>query len=90
MASSTPKKPTNAKKPGYGLFGDDRLMIYDNWNAPALQHEVALEHLGARLLGSDVWDTFSHIYIVSESLVIDLCGGHTHFHALAAYLPRGE
>lgn len=90
MAYFISKKSTNAKKPGYGLFGDDRLMIYDNWNAPALQHEVALEHLGARLLGSDVWDTFSHIYIVSESLVIDLCEGHTTFHALAAYLPRGE
>lgn len=38
MAHFINKKSASACKNGYQRYGDNRLMIYDNWPAPALKH----------------------------------------------------
>lgn len=82
ISSFINKKVENAGKDGYDLFGDERLMIYDNWPAPALDHSRALVHLRYRLKSSSVWSTFRRVYIIDGSVVVELSAGNSIFHCL--------
>lgn len=87
MAAFINKKVLNAGKAGYELFGDDRLMIYDNWPAPALDHSQALVHLRQQLRNSSVWSTFRRVYIIDESIVVELSAEKSIFHRLGRKAP---
>lgn len=82
ISSFINKKVENAGKDGYELFGDERLMIYDNWPAPALDHSRALVHLRHDLKGSSVWSTFRRVYIIDGSVVVELSAETSIFHCL--------
>ena len=80
MAFFIDKKVSNAKKDGYQLYGNDRLMIYDNWPAPMLQHQNAIPHLREHLKDSRVWSVFNHVYIVDEHAVVEITANGTIYH----------
>lgn len=66
------KKVENSRKPGYSLYGDDRLVIYDNWNAPVLNHQEALPHLRAHLVHGNVWSAFRRIYVINGRKLLEM------------------
>ncbi len=80
MAYFINKKVASAKKEGYELYGDDRLVIYDNWPAPALKIHKALPYLRSHLKESTVWSVFRCVYIVDEHAVIELSAGRCVLH----------
>lgn len=67
------KKVERAKKEGYAVYGDDRLVIYDScWPAPGLNHQEALPHLRAHLEQANAWSAFKRIYVVKAGWLLEL------------------
>ena len=66
------KKAGSAKKSGYTLYPDNRLLIYDNWSAPQLNHMRALQYLRDSLDHKLVWSSFNRVYIVDGRSTISL------------------
>lgn len=66
------KKVESAKKERYALYGDDRLLIYDNWPVPLLNHQWALPHLRAHLEQANAWSVFKRIYVTNGSKLLEL------------------
>lgn len=80
MSHFIEKKVTIALKDGYELYGDDRLMIYDNWPAPSLSHKSGLSYLRKHLMGSAVWSVFRRVYIIDESVILEVSAEQTVYH----------
>lgn len=74
------RKAANATKDGYELYEDNRLMIYDNWPAPALKHQRALQHLRERLKDSVAWSIFKRVYIIGEHTIVELSADNNIYH----------
>jgi hypothetical protein len=73
MAHFIIRKTASARKSGYALYGKNRLVIYDNWTAPALNHMRGLAQLREHLESNhDCWAVFDRIYIVDEQATIEL------------------
>jgi len=66
------KKAKSAKKDGYTLYSDNRLLIYDNWTAPALNRMRGVKYLRERLKDKVLWPIFGHVYIVDEHSTIQM------------------
>jgi hypothetical protein len=80
MAFVIIKKAARARKSGYERYGDDRLMIYDNWEAPGLKHHKAVPHLREQLAESDAFSIFRRVYVVDERTIVELSADKTLFH----------
>jgi hypothetical protein len=80
MAYFINKKAASAKKNGYQLYGDDRLMIYDNWPAPGLKHQRALPYLRTELKGSEAFTVFRRVYIIDESTILEISAERSIYH----------
>lgn len=80
MAHFMERKTANAKKDGHELYDDNRLMIYDNWPAPALNHQRALPDLREQLKQSTVWSVFGRVYIINEHTVLELSADQSIYH----------
>lgn len=75
-------KVASARKPGYAAHDEHWLTIYDNWPAPALQHQLALALLQERLEASEAFDVFDRIFILDENVLIDLARGRVLLHSV--------
>jgi hypothetical protein len=82
MAHFINKKVVSAEKEGYDLFGDDRLIIYDNWPTPAVKHHKALPYLRDFLTDSRVWSVFNRIYFVDEDTLVELSAERCVMHGV--------
>lgn len=74
------RKVKSAKKDGYVLYGDDRLMIYDSWPAPGLKHQRALPYLREHLEQSEAWSVFRRIYVIDQHTVLELRPDQSIYH----------
>ena len=72
MAHFVDSKVASARKPGYAAHDEHWLAIYDNWPAPALQRQLALELLQERLEASAAFSVFERIFILDERVLVDL------------------
>ena len=69
------KKARSSNKPGYTRYPDNRLLIYDNWTAPQLNHMQAIDYLQSSLDHELVWSSFNGVYIVDETSTIEVTSG---------------
>ncbi|HET9836374.1 MAG TPA: hypothetical protein VFP88_08540 [Rhodanobacteraceae bacterium] len=82
MAHFVAKKIATTHRSGYQLFEENWLLIYDSWNAPSLNHHRGLAKLIPLLQEAGAWKTFSKIFILDESLLLDISAGHPTFHCV--------
>jgi hypothetical protein len=66
------KKLVTAKRPGFKLFEENWLLVYDNWPAPALQREHALMLLQSKLRANDLWRVFTRVFILDDSVLMEV------------------
>lgn len=66
------QKCASATKPGFMRLRENWLLIYDNWPAPGLDHLTAVPMLRRNLDAIAAWATFSRIYVLDESALIDV------------------
>lgn len=76
------KKAASAKKDGYKLYAENWLMIYDNWPGSGLNHHKALAYLRQHLVDSSALSMFNRVFIVDESVVIEISTDVTRYHNL--------
>lgn len=72
MTHFVDSKVASAGKPGYAAHDEHWLAIYDNWPAPALQRQLALELLRERLQAGAAFAVFERIFILDERVLVDL------------------
>ncbi len=72
MAHFIGKKALSAQKPGYAVHDEQWLMIYDNWQAFALERQHALLLLQERLALLVPFSVFSRVFILTGKVLIDL------------------
>jgi hypothetical protein len=82
MVHFVENKAASASKPGYAAHDENWLVIYDNWPAPALQHQLALALLQERLEVGAAFAVFERIFILDENVLVDLGRGHALFHSV--------
>ena len=61
-----------ARKDGFQLFGQNWLLMYDNWHAPALNREKGVVRLGQALELDPPWSTFERVFILDDLVLVDL------------------
>lgn len=76
------KKEVVANKDGFKLYPANWLLIYDNWRLPKVDLSTATRILSDCLAESDVFKTFSTIYIISEKHLCELRDGHAYLYRL--------
>lgn len=58
-------------KEGFEKFKQNWLLIYDNWSLPALYQEKAVELLLPKIIGSNCFDSFCTVYIITGNVVCE-------------------
>lgn len=58
-------------KEGFEKFELNWLLIYENWNLPALDREKAVQFLLLKIIKSNCYDNFDSVYIITGNLVCD-------------------
>ncbi len=58
-------------KDGFEKFDQNWLLIYDNWSLPALDQKKAGQLLLLKLKGSNSFDNFDSVYIITGNLVFE-------------------
>ena len=61
-----------ASKDGFQLFGQNWLLMYDAWHAPALKRETAVVWLCQALELHPPWSTFERIFILDDLVLLEL------------------
>jgi len=64
-----------AGKDGFQLFGQNWLLMYDNWHAPALNRKIAVVRLRQELELDPPWSTFERILILCDLVLVELDRG---------------
>jgi hypothetical protein len=82
MAHFVDEKLATAGRPGFTLFAENWLLIYDNWPAPQLAREKALSLLQVGLQPRDPWRVFNHILILDENVLLEITAQNALFHAV--------
>lgn len=72
MAYFVEKKVAVANKTGFARFAGNWLLIYDNWSAPLLERSTAVSFLEDKLQLAPPWQSFEHVFILSDRVAIDL------------------
>lgn len=65
-------KSMGGRKSTYQRFEHNWLIMYDNWNAPALNREKAVPRLHQRLQDTSDWQVFERLLILDDQVQIDL------------------
>ena len=65
-------KSVEGCKRGYQRFAHNWLIMYDNWNAPALNREKAIPRLHQQLQDPSNWQVFERLFILDDRVLIDL------------------
>lgn len=76
------KKAASAQKPGYAVHDEQWLVVYDNWQALALERQHALALLQGRLAARDPFAIFERIFILTGALLVELARGGLLLHRL--------
>lgn len=61
-----------ASKDGFRLLGQNWLLMYDNWHAPALNREIAVVRLLQALEVDPPWSTFERVFILDDLVLVEL------------------
>jgi hypothetical protein len=80
MAHFISQKVASANNTGFDLFEENWLLVYDNWTAPALEHEQALMLLRTELQAVDPWRIFSRIFTLDEKVLLEISSDTSLFH----------
>jgi hypothetical protein len=62
-----------ASKEGFEKFKKNWLLIYDNWTLPVPNRKKAAQFLFPEIIKTDCFDTFSTVYIITGSVVLEFC-----------------
>ncbi len=87
MAHFIGKKVEVAGREGFTLFDENWLLMYDNWPGAALQHHKAVPMLLSHLHIKNPWSTFSRVFILDESVLLELCQTGCSFYAVNHCVP---
>lgn len=69
------KKIEAMSKEGFEIFGENWLLIYDNWILPALAREKAANLLLPKINECACFDSFDSVYIITGNLVLVFSNG---------------
>ena len=67
MAHFIGRKVASAQKPGYAVYDEQWLIIYDNWPSFALERQHAIALLQGHLAADDPFDVFDQVGVASEN-----------------------
>ena len=87
MAYFIGKKVASARKPGYAVYDEQWLAIYDNWPSFALERPQAIARLQEHLAIKDPFGIFDRMFIITGQALVELVPGHTLLHRLNHCLP---
>lgn len=82
MAHFVGRKVASTKKPGYAVYDEQWLAIYDNWPSFALERQHALALLQQHLMAEDPFDVFDRVFILTGQVLVELARGCAQHHRL--------
>ncbi|KTF40446.1 hypothetical protein [Xanthomonas translucens] len=82
MTQFVSAKIQSAKSPDYTRFERTWLVVYDNWPAPILNHIKAVPLLTAELIKLATWSTFERVFILNESVLLEIEQTAVHVHCV--------
>jgi hypothetical protein len=85
MTQFVSDKIQSAQSPDYTSFDRTWLVIYDSWPAPILNHAKAVPLLTAELTKLAPWSVFERVFILDESVLLEIEQSAVHVHCVNHY-----
>lgn len=82
MAHFIVRKVASAQKPGYAVYDEQWLAIYDNWPSFALERQHAIALLQEHLAADDPFGVFDRVFVLTGQVLVELAGGRARLHRL--------